>query len=246
LTNHDCFPFIKLRPNHFIAFFLLLLLFTSKFSFASDDSQPNVVTDSRAWLNLQLYGDTGFDKFKWYLEVQPRWRDNVSNIDQRLIRPALIYEISKDTSIWFGYVNVQGFNATSNLRENRLWQQFLTKFEPNENFSIKSQTRFEQRRFQGFSDVGYKIRHKFAIYMPFSKNSELSAMLYDEVHHNFNSTDYGASKGFEQNRFFIGLEWKPSKKFSVETGYLNQFFTNRKSLNQNNNIFSTTIYYNLD
>jgi len=160
---------------------------------------------------MQFFGDTGYDKFKWYLEVQPRWRDNVNNIDQRLIRPALIYEISKDTSIWFGYVNVQGFNRTSDLREHRLWQQLLTKFQPNENFSIKSQTRFEQRTFEGFKDVGYKFRQKFAIYMPFTKTSTLSAMLYDELHYNINATDYGAVQGFEQNRFFMGIEWQPTK-----------------------------------
>ena len=205
-----------------------------------------VTTDGRAWLNMQVIGDTGVDKLKWYLELQPRWRNDVSEFDQRLIRPALIYELTKDTSLWFGYVDVKGFGDTSSLRENRLWQQLLTEFRPTEEIRIKSQTRFEQRRFEGFSDTTYKLRQKLALYIPISSGSQYSLLTYGELHHNFNNTDVGATKGLDQYRLFAGIEWKPNKKFSIETGYLNQHFENRRAPDLNNHIFSTTIYYHLD
>jgi hypothetical protein len=211
-----------------------------------DNRQPSIVRDARAWVNMQGVGDTGIDGWNWYFEFQPRWRDSKRNFDQRLIRPALIYELSEDSSLWFGYANVQGYGKSSSLREHRLWQQYLIKYKVNDYLTIKSQTRTEQRYFVGYSDVGYKIRQKVAFYIPFGKSSDYSALFYEEVHHNFNTTDYGASKGFEQNRFFLGVEWKPQKNLSIETGYLNQYFDNRKQPDQSNHIFSTTIYYQFD
>lgn len=232
-----------------LRFFVALpaILVTNSLALADEASRNSgVINDGRAWINMQAIGNTGLERWKWYAEFQPRWRDSFSNFDQRLIRPALIYELSEDSSVWLGYVNVQGYNRTSSLREHRLWQQYLTKFKINEHITVKSQTRTEQRYFVGFSDVGYKIRQKFAFYIPVAGSSEFSALIYDEVHHNFNTTDYGASRGFEQNRIFFGLEWKPQKNLSIEAGYLNQYFDNRREPDQNNHIFSTTIYYNLD
>lgn len=229
---------------HAWTLFILVGLFGS--ILPTKPALAQVTNDGRAWLNMQVIGDTDVDKLKWYLEIQPRWRNNVSELDQRLIRPALIYELTKDTSLWFGYVNVKGFGDTSSLQENRLWQQLLTEFRPIEDIRIKSQTRFEQRRFEGFSDTTYKLRQKLALYLPISSGSQYSLLTYGELHHNFNNTDAGATKGLDQYRLFAGIEWKPNKKFSIETGYLNQHFKNRRAPDLNNHIFSTTIYYHLD
>ena len=182
--------------------FGLLVLLSCNLVWANDSvTQPDLIRDTRAWLNMEAVGSTGIDRLKWYFEFQPRWRDNVANFDQRLIRPGLFYELSERSSLWFGYAKVQGYGTASSLREHRLWQQYLIKYKVNEYLTVKSQTRAEQRYFVGFSDVNYKIRQKLAFYIPFSKGSDYRALIYDEVHHNFNSTDYGASKGFEQNRF---------------------------------------------
>jgi len=244
-TFFDGVVFNANRPCIFRRTLLIVMGFIGAF-LPIAPALAQVTNDGRAWLNMQLVGETGIDKFKWYLEVQPRWRNGVSELDQRLIRPALIYEVTEDTSVWFGYVSVKGFGDTGGLRENRLWQQLLTEFRPTENIRIKSQTRFEQRRFEGFSDTSYKLRQKLALYVPFYSGSKYSLLTYGELHHNFNDTDSGATRGLDQYRLFGGIEWKPSKKFSIETGYLNQYFDNRKAPDLNNHIFSTTIYYHLD
>jgi hypothetical protein len=49
-------------------------------------------------------------------------------------------------------------SGRSSRQENRLWQQFLYKFEPIDNVFMQSRARFEQRHFENASDTGYRLR----------------------------------------------------------------------------------------
>jgi len=200
--------------------------------------------DGRAWLNMQVTGKTGVENLRWYIEVQPRMREELREREQFFFRPALYYAIAPKTSVWLGYAYARTFVDNPLLQdEHRAWQQILHEFEPINGIRLRSWTRLEQRKFEGASDIGHKIRQRLAINIPFEHHPNLSTLISNEYHHNLNGTDYGARSGFDQNRLFAGFAYKMSPKSLVEIGYLNQYI-NRRNEDAMNHVFSTTLYYN--
>jgi hypothetical protein len=200
--------------------------------------------DTRAWLNMQATGSTGVKNVRWYLEVQPRLREDLRERDQFFFRPAIIYNFAPKTSLWLGYAYARTYVDNPLLQdEHRAWQQLLHEFEPINSIRLRSWTRLEQRKFESSSDIGHKIRQRVAINIPFEHDLNLSALISNEYHHNVNNTNFGARSGFDQNRLFGGIAWKASKQSLVEIGYLNQY-VNRRNTDAMNHILSTTLYYN--
>lgn len=200
--------------------------------------------ESRTWLNMQATGITSIQNLRWYMELQPRGRDDFRERDQFFIRPALIYTLAPKTSFWLGYAYVRTYVDNPLLQdEHRAWQQLLHEFEPIDGIRLRSWTRLEQRKFESAGDIGHKIRQRVAMNIPFAHQPNLSTLISNEYHHNMNSTDYGARSGFDQNRLFLGLAWKASQQSLVEIGYLNQFI-NRRNEDAMNHVLATTLYYN--
>jgi len=53
------------------------------------------VEDDRLWLNVNINGPTADPRWRWYAELQPRWRDEGSTLDQSVGRSALYYSFIK-------------------------------------------------------------------------------------------------------------------------------------------------------
>jgi hypothetical protein len=185
-----------------------------------------VEQDARSWHQFNVMGPLPAEKFRYYVELQPRFRDELTSFDLLFFRPAIYYELSKKTSIWLGYLYGQTYSSPNpaTATEHRLWQQLLTGFDFDNGIKVKSQTRFEQRTFEGSNDIAYRFRQKVGVYIPSSFHPKLRYAFYDEVHFYLNNTDFGAVKGFEQNRFFLGLDWKMNDELNIEGGYMNQYF----------------------
>lgn len=200
--------------------------------------------DNRAWLNVQATGSTSIQNVRWYMELQPRVRDDFRERDQFFFRPALIYALAPKTSLWIGYAYVRTYVDSPLLQdEHRAWQQLLHEFEPIGGIRLRSWTRLEQRKFESAGDIGHKIRQRVAMNIPFAHYPNLSTLISNEYHHNLNSTDYGARSGFDQNRLFGGIAWKASPQSLIEVGYLNQY-VNRHNEDAMNHVLATTLYYN--
>jgi Protein of unknown function (DUF2490) len=200
--------------------------------------------DGRFWLNINAVGKLPAEGWHWYAELQPRWRHEGSEFDQLLIRPAVYYALNDRSSVWLGYAHVNTHPAgRSSFEENRLWQQYLHNFEPIYDVKIQSRTRLEQRWLENSDDTGYKLRQLVRLTTHSSLHPKLTWVVYDEYFINLNTTDYGARKGFDQNRAFIGVNWALSQTARVEVGYLNQF-VNGRNVNAENHVLSTTLNLN--
>ena len=68
----------------------------------------------------------------------------------------------------------------------------------------------------------------------------LSYVMSDELFVNVDQTDWGAHRGLDQNRLFVGVNWKVNKRCTLETGYLNQI-VNKTTHNLENHVISTTV-----
>ena len=72
-------------------------------------------------------------------------------------------------------------------------------------------------------DPRFHIRQMIRFMHSLSAEPRLSLILWDELLLRGNSTLYGGSSGFGQNRAFLGAGWSFSPLIRVELGYMNQF-----------------------
>ena len=151
------------------------------------------------------------------------------------------YAITPKTSIWLGYAYVATETNNDALKnEHRYWQQLLHEFEPINGVRVRSMTRLEQRNFNSAEDTGYKLRQRITLNFPFKNHPNLSTVLFDEIHQNLNTTDYGARRGFDQNRVFAGIAWRKDPQTLIEFGYLNQY-VNRRNEDAMNHVLASSV-----
>ena len=219
------------------------------------------VEDFRLWtpvyLNVKLP-----NRFLAYMEVNPRIGDDVTNIDQLLLRPALGYQLTDNLSIWQGYGWVGNFNQKHTppqspfFQESRVFQQviYTDKFS---NFNFMSRTRMEERFIEGAAGTALRFRQMLKLSYPLPMAPEWSLVGYDEIFINLNSVDsfddarrggHAPGAGIDQNRLFLGVNKKFNQYFNVDIGYQNQMLNSRtKDGNANliNHILLLQFYFNL-
>lgn len=200
-----------------------------------------VVEDNRAWLNINGTGKISKD-WSWYGEFQPRFRDNYSKLDQLTLRVAAIQRISPRLSVGYGYGRITNYRPAGDVHEDRLWQ--MVTYNPPALGPVNPQLRlrFEQRMVDGGSDTGLRLRLQTRGTRPI-EGTKWSVFVSNEYLYNLNSTDWGATQGFDQNRFSLGLGYQTSKQVRVEFGYLNQYSRGGARADRNNHVmFFTTVF----
>ena len=84
--------------------------------------------------------------------------------------------------------------------------------------------RFEQRFLEGVDDTSLRFRYFARLTYPLNGiHDNLSLAINEEVFIHLNDPDGGPHSGFNQNRLFIGLNYRVSKRFAFELGYQNQY-----------------------
>lgn len=136
-----------------------------------------------------------------------------------IARPGLGYRVNRDLSVWLGYAWVPVVpDQGDTLHEHRIWQQAIYKLAAG-GVSLQSRTRFEQRFGDGGDDVGLRLR-QFVRAGRAIGDSPFGLVAWDEVFIGLNDTDWGAPRGFDQNRLFVGGWAAVAPHLRVELGYL--------------------------
>jgi hypothetical protein len=200
--------------------------------------------DGRYWFSIYTQGKLPAENFYWSMDTHPRWRDEGQHFDQLILRPSVFYKFNPKTSVWLGYDTIISHPPSqSSQRENRLWQQFQYQFDELANVTFTSRTRLEQRRREDFQDVGHRLRQMVRATTPSGVHPSLSWVAFNELFLNLNQTEWGARRGIDQNRLFVGANWKFSDFSNVETGYLHQFI-NTRTVDRENHVWMTTFRFN--
>ncbi len=221
-----------------IAFLILATLISCKNAIAE------TIEDGRYWFSLYTQGPLPKENFYWSLDIHPRWREEGRHFDTLILRPSLIYKITPKTSIWTGYDTINNHPAgQSSFQENRLWEQVMHQFEPFGALTLTVRTRFEQRDREDYSDIAHRLRQMVRATTPSSLHQQLSWVVWDELFINLNQTDWGVMRGTDQNRLFLGANWKFDELSNLEVGYINQY-VNGKTIDRENHILSSTIRFN--
>ncbi|HEU4407635.1 MAG TPA: DUF2490 domain-containing protein [Polyangiaceae bacterium] len=159
-------------------------------------------------------------KLRWYAEVQPRFGNDVSELDRLLVRPALGYQLTPALSLWAGYAWTPLFSPEFR-NEHRPFQQVLVENKLDPLFLI-NRTRFEQRIIEDADGVSLRLRHMVRGVVRFG-DSPLGVAVYDEVFFTLTEPTGAPRRGFDQNRAFVGPNYKFSSVVQAEIGYMNNF-----------------------
>lgn len=205
----------SLRVRRFIAVVVLCLasVIGGEMAWAVPDHDGQVWTPIYNRFTLS-------ESFRGWFEVNPRFGDNMSEIDQLLIRPAIGYQLTPNLALWQGYSWITNYQP--NFRdEHRVYQQLSYRH----NFSgakLSSRTRLEERFVRSAVGVALRGREMVRIDVPFGSDGLWGFVVYDELFVNLNTIKRGPQSGFDQNRIFVGVHRKVNNVLGFDFGYQNQ------------------------
>ena len=222
--------------KQFIFYFFFILIYLPAIS-SSQASEE----DSRFWQAFIAEGNIS-DNVRWYAESQARWKDDAQIFDQGFFRPALNLALSKNSTLWLGYVYADTKTANRHTYEDRWWQQFQYASQYND-FTWLSRSRLEQRHLHNGDKTSHRFRQQARISWPINHRNDVSYLVWDEAFWNLNDSNWAGDSGFNQNRLFTGIMWKYTKASRLEIGYLNQYVNGTNgATNQMNHVISSFVF----
>ena len=183
------------------------------------------------------------DKIQGWYEVQPRFGENASEVNQLLLRLALGYKLDTRWSLWQGYAWTPAF-VPEYINENRIYQQllYLRKWPTSE--ILVSRSRLEWRWIENVPGTAVRFRTLLRGQYPFDEEKVWSLVAQDEIFVNFNSPPNGPAAGFDQNRLFFGLNRKVNDHLYFDGGYQWQTLNTKEPgfIDDNNHILLIQCY----
>ena len=202
---------------------VIVLVAFARLSLLNAEAIPS---DFEGWFTttaLTSLDENGQHQF--YMELQPRLGDNWHRMALMVVRPAIVFNPTRNLGLYGGYAWVPKFydqEYYSDYRdEQRLWEQLLYK---HSNFSIAWQHRLrqEQRNIAGTDGISNRSRYLVRGSSSYNGDDPLGLTAYSETFVNLNGVKGGPSGGFEQNRFFLGPYWEIHHA-RYELGYLGAY-----------------------
>lgn len=179
--------------------------------------------DFQIWLPLTLTARYT-DSFGGFYEIQPRIGHDASDVTQLILRTSLDWHFARKWAASLGY----GWTPTISPQftdEHRLYQQLLYVSEAALG-KLTSRTRFEQRWIENTSGTALRLRTLLRGQVPVTQDRGWSAIGWDEIFVNLDSVGGGPQAGFDQNRFFLGVNRLLHPHASIDVGYQLQAINN--------------------
>lgn len=193
---------------------------------------------------------------KWGLQfdVQIRSAGDWDHVRNTLVRPALQYFINKNSNVALGYlwqttrVKPVGTDDYISLNEHRIFEQYIYNHKISSVFA-SHRLRVEQRFIEriGNEDLfSQRFRYFFRLIQPLQKTQPTFTKgafvaLQNEVFLNLQNKKQLNNSVFDQNRAYLSLGYRFSKKMDIEAGYMNQT-VNGLANNTVNNIVQLALY----
>jgi hypothetical protein len=148
------------------------------------------------------------------MEVNPRFGEDVSELDQLILRPAVGYKLNDHFTLWQGYAWVGNYQP-SFREENRVYQQLLyrRKFPF---VKVLRRTRLEERFIDNADGTAVRARTMLRGDFPLPDAPEWAIVIYEEIFVNVNAVGNGHDSGFDQNRLFLGMNRQFTEHFNVD------------------------------
>lgn len=204
-------------------------------------SVPAAAHDAQLWFNTTLYGS--IEDFAFFAEVQPRFGNDISKLDQFFFRPAVGWKVNQDLTLYQGYAYVEDRGMPEVRIEDRSFQEINWKLGEINGLKTSSRTRFEQRWRSDGKDVAFRVREQMRVSSALtSAEDSVSALGWTEVFVALNDADWGPKAGFDQLRTFAGVEVPIGGKSTVELGYTNRLIQTPANGIATDHILSFNLY----
>lgn len=208
---------------------------------AATPAQAQPRHDAQVWHQTVAQGPIA-DDLVYFLELQPRFGNDASELSQMLLRGAAGVKLSDRVSVYQGYANVRTRPANGlETREHRSFQQVNWSLGKPGGVALSSRSRLEQRWLSTGDDTGWRLRQMVRAAVPVKKGSKVALLGWVEGFVALNDTDWGARGGLDRVRSFAGLELPLSGKSTVETGYLNQYVKTPVGRDQMDHVFAVNL-----
>lgn len=225
------------------AFFLLC----SQLAFAQD----HIFGGWTAWFNTARFSE------KWGMnnDIQFRFGKDWSSNSMLLIRPGVNYHINARQIASVGYaasvVTNQLSQGMNSVGEHRIWEQYIItgrvigvpvqhRFRLEQRFLMRTETVFAQR-------VRYFIRGIIPLQQPLAEPLTRGGFISVQNELFFNIQHKSALNGslFDQNRVYMSMGYRFSRRYDLEAGYMNQFLLRGASPNTAVHIAQIAFYSRL-
>lgn len=207
-------------------------------------------------------------KGKWALhaELQLRSTNKIAQFQTVLPRVGLSYQVRRNHVATAGYAYIPNRYRAGALDglvpEHRLWQQYIINQPLSKVVALQHRFRLEERWLPNVAAVGNaleKTGSRFATrfryfnraVIPLHKQSGafskgLFAAVQNEVFINTTHRSHVNSRWFDQNRLYVAVGYRLSKRADLETGYLNQYIKVAGSRpNTVNHVWQLVVYTRL-
>jgi hypothetical protein len=185
---------------------------------AAHAQSPATVHDTQFWLLLLGQIPVG-DKYVVHLEAQPRWKNDMQDKDQLLLRAALGRRLGPRVTVWGGYGYIPRWSGDTVFHEQRIWEQVSSTFPKVGKWAPSIRLRQEQRFLEQWGDTSHRFRALGRLVRPIGA-SPWSVAVWDEWFYTLDETVGGPRQGYDQNRFFVTVLRKMSPSVTLEGGYL--------------------------
>lgn len=199
--------------------------------------------DEQVWANLTVQGSVR-DRLVYFAEVQPRFGEGASRLEQLLLRPAIGWKATPRLTLYQGYAHViLPIEGARNRNEERSFQQVSWSIGRVGPGDLSTRTRLEQRWLSDGDDMGWRVRQMVRYRLPLRADRTGVGLLgWTEPFVALNDTDWGARAGFDQLRTFVGAEVPVGGASTAELGYMNQLVDRGGGVRRVNHIASVTIF----
>ncbi len=181
-------------------------------------------TDGQLWANVLVQGKITDDVLLWF-DGSARFTDDANRLGQSLFRGALGTRVTKDLSVFAGYVHVRTTpRGGGSTVEHRPWQQASYPIFRGERAQLVGRTRLEQRFLEGEGGMSFRARQLFRLNVPLGEASAPRLVAWHEAFLTLSDTRWSPDTGFDQHRSFVGVAL-PMGPHAVEVGYFVQRFS---------------------
>ncbi|MFV1922563.1 MAG: DUF2490 domain-containing protein [Methylotenera sp.] len=205
-------------------------------------SNAEILSRTSTWL-MSLSRIKLTESVNSFIDIQPRYTMNDTSggknnaFDTLLLRGAIGYQISPNAGLYQGYAYIPTYDPKN--VEHRSFQELFIN-QPLQNNSLAHRLRFEQRFIESIDETAYRIRYfgRYVHALP-TWHPNLSLAINEEIFINLNDAENGPQSGFDQNRLFIGLNYRVNNNLAYEFGYQNQTVNVSSS---NNNVMNHILF----
>lgn len=202
-------------------------------------------------------------KFSLLGDAQFRSGDHYSTMQSFLLRAGLQYHITDKIAVTAGYAYILPRRTVGGItgygEEHRLWEQLIIQ-QPIGFAATQHRFRLEQR-FISKSVVedgslknngnvySNRFRYFFRSVIPFSGKKSFQRGIFgavqNEVMLQFGDKSATNGKTFDQNRLYLALGNRFSRRFDLEAGYMYQYVEGRGDISTNHQILQLAFYFRL-